>query len=200
MEPIIISSSTGFKAESDVVNRLFEAGLQIFHLRKPTYSMLDCRQLLGAINPLYHNRIALHQHHELAAEFNINRVHYPEALRNKQQGQLPETAKVRSTSIHKLNQLDSLGTFDYAFFGPVFNSLSKPGYRGIVAPLFRLDKGAVTEKVIALGGIDSGNIVLVKEMKFDGIALLGCIWNHPREAVETFINIKSLWQGNDRLQ
>jgi thiamine-phosphate pyrophosphorylase len=193
MDPIIISSPADCKDEFSIVNQLFEAGLQIFHLRKPGYSMLDCKRFLRAINPVYHDRIALHQHHELADEFMIRRLHYPEALRNEQHIHLSTASVIRSTSIHHLDELRMLTSYDYNFFSPVFDSLSKPGYSAVTNANFKLKKEAVTTKVVALGGIDTNNVLRVKEMNFDGLALLGCIWNQPAEAVATFLEIKSLW-------
>jgi thiamine-phosphate pyrophosphorylase len=193
MDPIIISSPANCKDEFSIVNQLFEAGLQIFHLRKPGSSKMDCQRFLRAINPVYHDRIALHQHHELANEFMIRRLQYPEALRNGQQLHLSTESVIRSTSIHHLDELRMLTSYDYTFFSPVFDSLSKPGYRGVTDANFRLKKEAVTTKVIALGGIDTNNVLRVKEMNFDGLALLGCIWNQPYDAIVTFLEIKSRW-------
>jgi thiamine-phosphate pyrophosphorylase len=200
MEPIIISYPAYLKDECRIVNQLFEAGLQIFHLRKPGYSRLDCQHFLRGIDPLYHNRVSLHQYHELANEFNIDRLHYPEASRSKAEDHMCAAGKLRSTSIHRLDELMLLKHFDYTFFSPVFDSLSKPGYRSATDRNFRLDTTAVPTKVIALGGIEPANITRVQDMMFDGIALLGCIWNYPTGALAKFLKIQTLWQANDRLQ
>ena len=38
---IIISPEENVKNETDLINLLFEQGLDLFHIRKPTYSNLD---------------------------------------------------------------------------------------------------------------------------------------------------------------
>jgi thiamine-phosphate pyrophosphorylase len=193
MELIVISKPTAVKDEEVILNQLFECGLTIFHLRKPNWSKGSYEKLLNKINPDYLSRIALHQHHDLALDYNINRIHFPEHLRklmtansNQLYENLMLEKKVLSTSIHDLSSLNKLNNFDYTFYGPVFNSISKRDYQGVVPDNFRLRKTNLKTKIIALGGIDKSNIGLVKRMNFDGVALLGSIWEEPMKAVETF--------------
>jgi len=186
MELIVISKPTVFKEESSLINLLFEAGLQVFHLRKENVDEAAYRKIIEGISPEYHSRIALHHFHSLAKDYNINRIHHTESFRKERNnGELPEN-KIFSTSIHHLADREQIGQYDYSFFGPVFNSLSKPGYQGVIPPDFRLEKQQSTPKIIALGGIGLTEIDLVKEMNFDGVALLGSIWNDLSQALTTF--------------
>jgi thiamine-phosphate pyrophosphorylase len=186
MELIVIAKPTIFKEESHLVNQLFEAGLQVFHLRKENASEAAYRKVIEGILPQYHPQIALHHFHSLANDYNINRIHHTESFRKSSSDKdLPEN-KIFSTSIHQLSDLDQITSYDYSFFGPVFNSLSKPGYLGTIPSDFRLNKNAALPKIIALGGIGLKQIDMVKDMNFDGIALLGAIWNDPSQALNTF--------------
>jgi thiamine-phosphate pyrophosphorylase len=87
--------------------------------------------------------------------------------------------------------LPSLTVFDYAFFGPVFDSLSKPGHQSCVGADFRLNKQSAQPKVIALGGVEAQYLQQVKTMGFDGAAVLGTIWNQPQKALPTFEQLQS---------
>ena len=95
-----------------------------------------------------------------------------------------------STSVHNLEELRQLPScFDYTFFGPVFNSISKAGYAAAVPENFVLVEAEKAVPVVALGGINAGNIRLLWKMNFDGAALLGSIWQEPEKAAENFKRI-----------
>jgi thiamine-phosphate pyrophosphorylase len=197
MKLIVISSPAPIPDEARRINQLFDAGLEIFHLRKPTYRESLVFELIRDIEPEHHQKIALHQHHDLAAAFGINRLHFPEKNRNLvEESELQDlkTAGFRlSTSVHSLETLGQLPScFRYAFFGPVFNSISKPGYAATIPVDFCLTEEDKTVPVIALGGIDESNIALIREMNFDGAALLGTIWTVPEKAKHNFINLRNL--------
>lgn len=186
MELIVIAKPTIFKEESSLINQLFEAGLQVFHLRKENVDEAAYRKIIEGISPEYHPRIALHHFHSLANDYNIHRIHHTENFRKERNnGELPEN-KIYSTSIHHLADMEQIRQYDYSFFGPVFNSLSKPGYQGVILSDFCLEKKQATPKIIALGGIGLTEIDQVKAMNFDGFALLGSIWNDPLQALTTF--------------
>lgn len=191
MELIVISDPVCFADEPNLLNQLFEAGLALLHLRKPAVERQALATLLNDIAESYHNRIALHQFHDLVAEFPaIKRLHYPERARNEQlkNNTLPATGSdfTLSTSIHQQQAMEGLSRFDYTFYGPVFDSISKPGYAGLkdINLLFAGQKHAT--KIIALGGISVEKVTAVKQMGFDGLAVLGTIWNNKEQAIEKF--------------
>jgi thiamine-phosphate pyrophosphorylase len=186
MELIVIAKPTILNEESCLINQLFEAGLQVFHLRKENVDEAAFRKIIDGISPEYHSRIALHHFHSLANDYNIHRLHHTENFRKEMNNlKLPEN-KIFSTSIHHLADKEQIRQYQYSFFGPVFNSFSKPGYQGVIPSDFRLEKQQATPKIIALGGIGLTEIEQVKKMNFDGVALLGSIWNDPSQALTTF--------------
>jgi len=186
MELIVIAKPTIFKEECHLVNQLFEAGLQVFHLRKENTDEAGYRKIVEGILPEYHPRIALHHFHALANDYNMNRIHHTESFRKNLSTNIMPKNQILSTSIHQLSAIDAIATYHYSFYGPVFNSLSKPGYLGVIPPGFRLNKYNSNTKLIALGGIGLTQIDQVKEMNFDGVALLGSIWNDPAQALINF--------------
>lgn len=186
MELIVIAKPTIFKEECHLVNQLFEAGLQVFHLRKENADEAGYRKIVEGILPEYHPRIALHHFHALANDYNMNRIHHTESFRKNLSTNILPKNQILSTSIHQLSAIDAIATYHYSFYGPVFNSLSKPGYLGVIPPGFRLNKYNSNTKLIALGGIGLTQIHQVKEMNFDGVALLGSIWNDPAQALINF--------------
>jgi len=182
LELIVISSPSPVSNEAENINSFFEAGLGVFHLRKPDSDLEDVAKLLSQIDPKYYDRIAIHQHHQLAAEFGLKRLHFTELKRQNTVLATFQKTKEKglkiSTSIHDLDLLDQLDHFDYTFFSPVFDSISKQGYKSKLNSDFTLQKPAKSPAVIALGGIEQQNIHLIKTMNFDGAAVLGTIWNY----------------------
>ena len=187
---IVISSPTPITNEASLINQLFDEGLSVFHLRKPESSSQELVLLLQEINPIYYSKIALHSHHYMAKSFGINRLHYTEASR-KQLTEIDlsekKTENILSTSVHSIVDYENLSPqFDYAFLSPVFDSISKPGYQ---AQSFDLSKKTEI-KLIALGGINETNCCKAFDMGFDGIALLGSVWN-SEDKLKTFKAIQS---------
>ena len=199
MRLVVISNETFFPAEAKLVNQLFEQGLSCFHLRKPNASCAEIAKLLDEINEKFHPFISLHQRHEIAHEYGINRLHFSEESRQSSSASrwddLKKNGSTLSTSIHNLQDLPNVsGLFDYTFFSPVFNSISKEGYKGILTEDFKLTKGNLSAEIIALGGINSLNISLIKKLEFDGAAVLGCLWKKPKNALTEYKKLRNYCQ------
>jgi thiamine-phosphate pyrophosphorylase len=191
---IVISNPTPITKEASLINQLFDEGLSVFHMRKPDSSAQELVLLLQEIEPKHYSKIALHSHHYLAKSFGIDRLHYTEASR-KQAGNInlleQEVDNILSTSIHSVADHQNLGThFKYAFLSPVFDSISKPNYQACEFNLTKIDKNSPT-KLIALGGINETNCQKAYEMGFDGIAVLGAIWNSENK-IEAFKQISQM--------
>lgn len=186
---LIVVSDTGFRSdEAILINALFDEGLQLFHVRKPEASASAIQFLLEGINPVHLSKIALHQQHSLAEIVAIKRLHFPEAIRKKTAAeewlQLKKRGYTLSTSIHRIEE-EIADVFDYAFFGPVFNSISKKGYTAMAGSTFNLQPS----KLVAIGGIDENNCTSALAMGFAGVAVLGAIWQND-EPVKQFKKIQ----------
>lgn len=194
---IVISSPVPLAREAQWINALFEAGLECFHLRKPDREQAEVQALIRGILPHYYDRIACHHHHALARDAEMKRLHFTELMRQKVSDNdlaiLKAQGMVLSTSIHSHESYPTLSVqFEYTFIGPVFDSLSKKGYTALPG---MLNLGSIqrhTVKRIALGGIDHGNCAAAVAAGFDGIALLGAVWQSPDPAV-AFKTIQQVW-------
>jgi thiamine-phosphate pyrophosphorylase len=191
---IVISDTELIANEASIVNLLFDEGLTMFHLRKYNNSKIEITDFLKQIKPEYRNRIALHQFHQMAHEFGINRLHFSEQdrllMKETELQELKQQRFILSTSIHTIDEYNKLPSyFDYVFLSPVFDSISKPNHKAHVFDLNSVNKKAST-KLIALGGITTENCAQAFDMGFDGIALLGSIWK-SNDAVSEFKTIKN---------
>jgi len=190
MKLILISSPDQVNDEAKIINELFESGLKYFHIRKPADTAEHVRKLIAGIEPDYYPCISLHKHHCLAEEFGIKRLHYTENERSKLKNNTLEglisSGFILSTSIHDLSLLAFLNEYHYVFFGPVYNSISKQGYKSVLPPGFKLSATKALPLIIGIGGIEAKNMDSIKTMNFDGAAILGSIWKNTEQAVENF--------------
>ncbi|MCE7054485.1 thiamine phosphate synthase [Algoriphagus sp. AGSA1] len=186
---LVVSSPEILENEPAVINQLFAAGLPLFHLRKPEAGEEELRILLTGISEEYRPRVVLHRHHQLAGEFGIHRIHFKETdrvkLTSSDYRRMENTELVYSTSVHSPEAFISLDqVFHYALFGPVFESISKPGYKPDKDTKPDFGKQRPT-KLIGIGGVTQANAASVLEKGFDGVALCGTIWQ-SRNKVEAF--------------
>ncbi|HEY6142900.1 MAG TPA: thiamine phosphate synthase [Flavobacterium sp.] len=186
---IVITNPIAVANEISTIHSLFENGLELLHIRKPDYSATEMKAFLADIKSDFRQQLVLHSHHQLATEFEINRIHFTEkARRETSEESLKKWKKMGftfSTSIHKMADFEKLSpVFDYAFFGPVFESISKPNYISNLDYKKELEQRKNNKTaLVALGGITSEKIKTALDFGFDNVALLGTIWNnnHPIE-------------------
>lgn len=195
---ILISSPTKVVDEATLINTLFDEGLDFFHLRKPDDSEQEVEALLDEIHSRNYMKISLHQHHRIADKYGIRRLHLSEHMRRSTDyGAVTELNKMGynlTTSTHRVDDFRMLDDiYSYAFLGPVFNSISKPGYS---ANSENFITGKQNIKAIAIGGIQASNISQLKE-DFDGVAILGAVWCSSTP-IRNFIQIKKAWNTIDQ--
>jgi thiamine-phosphate pyrophosphorylase len=185
---IVLSDSDFQSGETAIVNQLFPAGLDLFHLRKYGASEESLLKWVHEIAPEYRSRLVLHHDHEWGRSIGLHRFHYSERdrLTWKEQNWFGiNDACVYSTSVHSVEAYNDLPNhFSYAFLSPVFDSISKTDYKAVEFDLEkRTDKAT---RLIGLGGIQADNVKQVIEKGFDGAALLGAIWHsdNPLEEIQ----------------
>lgn len=181
---IIITPEKIVSNETEIINTLFQEGLDLLHIRKPFMNLEEMKDFIQKINSEFHHRLVLHSHYDLTESCNISRLHFREIDR---QNELYKsfTDKMISTSVHDIETFNELSeNWEYAFISPVFPSISKKEYgkdSEILNDIKKRDNSNV--KLIALGGIHEDNIHIISDSNLDGVALLGAIWenNQPIE-------------------
>ncbi|UIR56900.1 thiamine phosphate synthase [Sphingobacterium sp. SRCM116780] len=179
---IILTPEQNVRNELTRIHQLFQAGLELLHIRKYTYSALEMYGYISAIDESFRNRLVLHTHHELAQKTAVNRLHFNE--RDRVAGKQNSYTKdyILSTSVHSMDDFNALDQqWSYAFLSPMFTSISKPGYgqNNSVQTDLHLRKNNQVQ-LIGLGGIREDNISLLLNNGVDGVALLGTIWKNQQ--------------------
>jgi len=189
---IVITNPIPITNEIDTIHSLFENGLELLHIRKPDFSETEMNAFLSEIKSDFRQQLVLHSHHQLASAAGIHRIHFTEKARIETSEKSLKNWKKNgfslSTSIHQMIDFEKLSTvFAYAFFGPVFESISKPKYASNLDFKKELEHRKNNKTtLLAVGGITADKIKTALLYGFDDVALLGILWNsnHP---IENFI-------------
>src|SRR5687768_170882 len=80
---ILLSTSKKIEHEAQILTGLFEAGLQVLHLRKPEMSTREMTKLIEDIPQKYRSRIVIHSHYELAFKLNLRGIHVNKRKRKR---------------------------------------------------------------------------------------------------------------------
>jgi thiamine monophosphate synthase len=183
MKLIVITPPDFHADEHILINRMFEQGLPVLHIRKPWVTHDAISGYLNKIAPEYHTHIVIHSCYELINDFNLRGLHIKGADIGDKKA-IIRKYKIRegltvSASYHELKDIHMEDPeIDYVFLSPVFDSTSKKNYKA------RFNHAELTDAlkrakidVIALGGLNLENIHKVKELGFKGLAFLGAAWD-----------------------
>jgi thiamine-phosphate pyrophosphorylase len=205
MKLIVISPEQDDPRETAVLGALLASGLERYHVRKPHWPVARLEAWLRALPAEWYSRLVLHQHHELVAKFGLGGCHWRDEKGGAAcpQDALSALGATRSTltsrSCHDFAALGTaLGKYDSVFFGPVFPSISKPGYgagnnfstNGLSALLAQRTPVERHTHVLALGGITAERLPQVHALGFDGVGVLGAIWKSD-DPVAAFLELQS---------
>ena len=188
MQLIVITYPDFIAEEATKINALFDAGLELLHLRKPQASKEDYLSLLNAIHSQYHAKIKIHEYFECIDDYNLLGVHLN--ARNPMYKGVKQANM--SKSCHSLDELSKIDEYDYVFLSPIFDSISKEGYTSNFSNEMLKEascQGIINDKVIALGGIDKETLPLIKHYAFGGVAVLGSVWK-GENVVNCFAQLK----------
>ncbi|MDO6435035.1 thiamine phosphate synthase [Flavitalea sp. BT771] len=198
----VITAEATWAGEEDCLCAMLEAGVEKLHIRKRE----GAEALLKRLALRWGSRLVLHggmEAVELARAYGVPQVHGHwhkpwEGMGGNDAG--PGGRRILlSASLHSWEEVRAVvpGRLEYVFLSPLFDSISKPGYRAGEG-LLRRPEGVAPCGLIGLGGIDKDTIGQVIEHGWDGAAVLGAIWEKPSEAVERFLHLKGMVEGYER--
>jgi len=184
---LVITPETIAQNETEIINQMFQEGLDLLHIRKPMISREEMKNFLYGIHEEFYPQLVLHGYDDLGKDYHISRFHFRESDRLEGKIKPYANGSIISTSVHDIHTFNGLKKeWEYAFISPFFPSISKKGYgehSTIIDDIKYRNNHHV--KLIALGGINENNIKKVFENGADGAALLGGIWESD-EPVNSF--------------
>ncbi|GGB16799.1 thiamine phosphate synthase [Puia dinghuensis] len=184
----VLTLPGSFEGEADRLEELLEAGVERLHLRKPEMSKVELTRLVERLAPRWASRLVLHYEPDLAVRFGVPQIHGPVGI--------GEGMGLRaSMSVHSWEAFCVLPDgLEYAFISPLFDSISKKGYRANPA-LLSIPAVALPCKPVGLGGIGAKTIGELVRRGWQGAAVLGWIWEEPGKAVQRYEQLKTAIDG-----
>ena len=189
MKIIAITSPKITDADVYLIKTLIAKGIDTVHLRKPEANIDKCRKLLAKLTKDERANIIIHYYPELYDEFSLKGIHI-----NKNITHLPDGYNgFKTRSCHSFEEIERYkNSYDYLFLSPIFDSISKTGYKSGFSKeelLKASADGTIDHKVIALGGVTLDLIPYLKQLNFGGIAMIGGIYNI--KMVDNLTNLNS---------
>ena len=182
MKIILITPPQTLDNECAIVNRMFDEGLEILHLRKPEATCGEMEDYILQIEGQYRNRIVVHSCFELIDKYNLKGAH----IGLNRPMTIAGYSRHLSYSCHSIEEVkEQKPHCDYVFLSPIFNSISKQDYTAAFSAEQLIEAKAqhiIDDKVVALGGITLSNINNVRQLGFGGVALLGDVWQNDDPA------------------
>ncbi len=168
---VAITSPEAIPNESQKIAHLLKhGGVDIVHIRKPEWTIELTAQLISSIPEVLHPKLKLHDHFNLLEQYNLAGVH----LNSRNSTPHPK-AKSVSRSCHCIEQLEESEHYDYITLSPIFDSISKAGYRSAF-DLEIIKSHLNGRKVVALGGVTPSKFPVLRQTGFFGAAMLGYFW------------------------
>ncbi len=190
MKLILITENGHRPNEAAIINELFSNGLECLHVRKYGYTVPELCTYIDLIAPQYREKLVICDHFNILTKYNLQGVHLNSHIRNDEKiGKEINKFQPKSisTSFHVWQEFtDVYFPYSYAFISPVFDSISKQGYKAAIdlngantLKKSHSDSDRALPEIIGLGGVDDSNIALLHNHQFDGAAVLGAVWQNP---------------------
>ena len=178
MKLIAITTPDFWPGEDVAICRLIDRGWERVHIRKPGADINLTADFIKQIPKQYYPCISLHDHFDLAVAYELGGVHL-----NRRNPLPPQRWRgVTSRSCHSVEELKQYKELDYVTLSPIFDSISKPGYKSRFASdiLSKTD----LKNVYALGGVTFGHLCRLKQLGFSGAAMLSEAWKSKTEMLQ----------------
>lgn len=173
MKTVVITDTPFSDNEAEMIRIILSEGIDRVHIRKPGSSESDFRRLIEAVPERFYPAVTLQDHVGLAVGYGIGGVHL-----NSRNPSVPAGFKGKvSRSCHSLEEVARCREEDYLFLSPIYDSISKNGYRSAFTEKSLSESdGIIGPMVYALGGVRPENLPELERYGFGGAAFLGYVW------------------------
>ncbi len=190
--PIVITLPRVMEGEAEALLEICkEPRAPIVHIRKPESSEREVEFLLDRlkVSGCDMSRLTIHYNEPLARKYGLGGVHLHGEELEKGAG----AGLRRSLSTHSWKEVQQYaGRVDYLFISPLFDSISKPGYRSGLDPEETFSRLAHHDgRVVALGGVSADTMTQVERLGFDGAAGLGAVWSVDEGRIDVEKSLKN---------
>lgn len=192
----VMSPLTEVSGELKIVRSLFDCGLSTFHLRRPQWTATRYKAWIESLPKELRSRIVLHQFPQLVKKYNLGGFHLAPGTA------VGVAAGLTATISGQCEDYAAMTAFGKRcrrlVLGPVF----PPEKYDVTIPRRTVREYAATAdywrnhggvgEVLAFGGITSANIRKCRKCGFDGVVVVGAVWN-ASNPVSAFKNLRKKW-------
>lgn len=186
---LLITNQYNVKDEAKIIQQIASFDSCFIHVRKPNYSLSRMKKWLEQFSIKTTQKMMLHQHHQLYADFSIRGIHLKESHKNCVISLSKEPKITLSAAYHNAVEAQQQSCYDYSVLSPVFDSISKANVKG---KKFNVQNSK--KPIIALGGVDAENMKIARNLGFQGVAVLGSIWQNENP-IDAFRTIEKTYQN-----
>jgi thiamine-phosphate pyrophosphorylase len=199
MKTIIYTPPAEVENEIEIISQLLDAGADYLYIRKPELDDFSLVDYVEKIPEKYWKQ-CISASLIITKEFDLGGYHFTRdivqrnALYNdKVLDWLHDNNKISSVSAHSTEELRNYaGKFKHVIVSPLFSSISKEGHHydwdfddlSIMIADLRFKS-----EFYAVGGIDLSKLDTVKKLNFDGVGLLGVLWNKSEDAMPAKLSL-----------
>lgn len=181
----IISEEFIDNQELEILLWLLDSGLDYYHFRKIDVSEVEIMYFLNNIPFSYRGRIVLHHNISIPGFLSHHKANACQFANNN----------IHSCSVHSSTEaLMYIPYYPNIFWSPVFDSISKQGYKQNEKICLLEMAQKHRKQFIALGGIQPSKFSLVKQMGFSQIAIKGWFWMRKMTYKQAWREIQTTWQ------
>ncbi|MDC1107184.1 thiamine phosphate synthase [Prolixibacteraceae bacterium] len=172
MKITVITPPYWIKDELLLYGILLDRGIDFIRIRKPTHTASEMNSFLKSIPQSWYPKVIVHQPKLDISSYPSIGVH-----RTDTHPEIKESCGIRSTTMHHLEELPHTSEYDQVLVSPIFDSISKEGYKS----KWKRDMLSFTNEKketdwIALGGISPTRLDQVSGMGFNHAAIMGYLW------------------------
>jgi len=174
MKLVVVSSPKNHPDEIAEVIKMFDLGLEYFHIRKPRMGKKQLAEYIKQFPMKYRERIVIHSYHGLASKLKLGGIHL--SRKHRKRGKFYQlklsikqlvNRKMRVTrTFHKLTDVtNDRRKYAYTFLSPVFDSITHSTLSGGFSKRALLVMiPQAKQPVLAMGGVTSDRFEEIKEL------------------------------------
>lgn len=194
LQLILITKAENIISECDSLEHLIAlGGIDYLHIRKETEDLNYIKKIVNRLPKPFRNQMVLHGHKDIAYHYKLGGLHHKSNSEYLQDCQ----TSFQTKAFHSIEEIKNCKhPYKYGFLSPIFDSISKKEYKSTldldeIKTFLHSDQKPFP--IIALGGININNIAMCKTLGFDGVAILGAIWEEIflHRKLEVFEAIKA---------
>ncbi|MDE5877489.1 MAG: thiamine phosphate synthase [Muribaculaceae bacterium] len=168
--------------EAERISYMLKSGIvDRVHIRKPEWTAERIESLIRTIGNQLHHQLSVHSCPELLEVYPNLGYHFS-ALRSAP----AIRPTVLSYSCHTPEEVCQVGRVcNYVSLSPVFNSISKQGYKAVAFDPEAEYIATQSALTVALGGVTPAHFDELRRRGYRGAAMLGYAWTTP---LQKFLN------------